>query len=311
MHSSSSKLPIYGALTANLLIAIVKFIAAGFTGSSAMLSEGIHSVVDTGNQLLVLLGLKRSQKPADEQHPFGYGKELYFWSLIVGVLLFTIGGVMSFYEGIIHLKHPSETTDPAWNYGVLGAAFLFEGSSWVIAMKNFTKGKVSSGFFSRLRSSKDPSIFIIILEDSAALAGILAAFLGVYLGHAFHNPAFDGIASMVIGVILAVVAVFLVIESKGLLLGEGINPKALGQIKSIFDAHPNVVKTETPLTMHFGPQEVLLAVNVQFKPGLRSGEIEKTIDVLEKSIRQAHPEIRRIFIETESITRKPTSGLEE
>lgn len=304
MNTGSSKLPIYGALLANFAIAAVKFVAAAFTGSSAMLSEGIHSVVDTGNQLLVLLGLKRSKRPADAKHPFGYGKELYFWSLIVAILLFSIGGGMSIYEGILHLYHPSEMSDPTWNYAVLAAAFLFEGTSWIIAMKSFLKNKSPHSFWKRLRRSKDPSIFIIIMEDSAALAGILVAFLGVYLGHVFDQPMFDGIASVIIGGILALVAVFLVYESKGLLLGEAVQADALKSIQSIFTGNPNVSSMETPLTMHFGPEDVLLAVNVQFRDGLSAEQIEQTIDDLEKAVRENHPEIRRIFVEAESITRR-------
>ncbi len=304
MDPHSSKLPIYGALVANLAIAITKFVAASFTGSSAMLSEGIHSVVDTGNQLLILLGLKRAEKPADKLHPFGYGKELYFWSLIVAVLLFSIGGGMSFYEGISHLQHPSELSDPTWNYAVLGAAFLFEGMSWLIALKNFTKKKSSLGLFNRIRTSKDPSIFVVILEDTAALLGIVVALLGVYLGHQFENPIYDGIASIIIGVILAVVAIFLVYESKGLLLGESARPDVVESVTSIVRADSGVANAEEPLTMHFGPSEVLLAINVQFKPELSAEAIENAIDRIEKAIRTTHPEIRRIFIEAESITKR-------
>ncbi|UII26270.1 cation diffusion facilitator family transporter [Fulvivirga maritima] len=304
MNTESSKLPIYGALVANLLIAITKFIAAGFTGSSAMISEGIHSVVDTGNQLLILLGLSNSKKPADKQHPFGYGKELYFWSLIVAILLFAIGGGMSLYEGIHHLGQPTEQSDPTWNYAVLGMAFLFEGTSWVIAMKNFLKKKSKFNFFTRLRNSKDPSIFVIIMEDSAALLGIVVAFLGVYLGHTYQNPMFDGIASIIIGVILSLVAIFLVSESKGLLVGEAASAMTIESVRNIFEQNAGVVSIEEPLTMHFGPAEVLLAVNVQFSKDLSAERIELCVDELEKQIKTKHPEIRRIFIEAESISRK-------
>ncbi|UII24176.1 cation diffusion facilitator family transporter [Fulvivirga ligni] len=303
MNTGSSKLPIYGALAANLLIAITKFVAAGFTGSSAMISEGIHSVVDTGNQLLILLGLSKSQKPADKKHPFGYGKELYFWSLIVAILLFAIGGGMSLYEGIHHMGQPTEQTDPTWNYGVLAAAFLFEGTSWVIAMKNFLKKKSKLSFWRRIQNSKDPSIFVIILEDSAALLGIIVAFAGVYLGHTYENPMWDGIASITIGGILALVAIFLVIESKGLLLGEGASPLVIDGVKKIFQENASVDSLEEPLTMHFGPHEVLLAVNVQFKTGLSAEEIEHSVDDLETTIKKEFPIIRRIFIEAESISR--------
>ncbi len=301
MDPHSSKLPIYGALVANLAIAITKFIAASFTGSSAMLSEGIHSVVDTGNQMLILLGLKKAEKSPDKMHPFGYGKELYFWSLIVAVLLFGIGGGMSFYEGISHLQHPSALSDPTWNYAVLGAAFVFEGISWVIALKSFMKKKSKLGIFGRIRTSKDPAAFVVVLEDSAAMLGIIVALVGVWAGHHFNNPMYDGVASIVIGVILAVVAIFLVYESKGLLVGESARPEIVENIIKIVNADTAVEDAEEPLTMHFGPSEVLLAINVQFKSTLNSAEVVAAVDRIEKAIRSQHPEIKRIFIEAESI----------
>ncbi len=302
MNPHSSKLPIYGALVANLVIAITKFIAAALTGSSAMISEGIHSVVDTGNQFLLLLGLKRSEKPADPTHPFGYGKELYFWSLIVAILLFSIGGGMSVYEGISHINHPSELTDPFWNYVVLGIAFVFDGASLVIAFRSFKKRNSNPGLLSGLRASKDPSIFVVVIEDTAALLGVIIAAAGVFLGHQFNSPYFDGIASLVIGGILGIVAIFLAYESKGLLLGEGVHPRTQENLKKIISANPAVKKMQDPLTMHFGPQEILLAVNVQFYPELTAEKIEEAIDVIEQSIREKHPEVKRIFIEAESIS---------
>lgn len=311
MDPNSSKLPIYGALVANFVIAISKFTAAAITGSSAMISEGIHSVVDTGNQLLLLLGIKKSEKPADLQHPFGHGKELYFWALIVAVLLFSIGGGMSVYEGITHLQHPSELSDPTWNYIILGIAFVFESAAFYVAYKKLIKGNPGLGFFKRLKVSKDPAVFVVIFEDSAALLGVVVAFLGVYLGHQFNNPHFDGIASIIIGVILGIVAVFLVIESKGLLLGEGASPATVKSIHQLILHDPAVTKLEDPLTMHFGPNEILLAVNVQFKPGLTAEEIEEAIDRIEQAIRRKHPDIRRIFIEAESISSRRLGAREK
>lgn len=302
MNPNSSKLPVYGALAANGIIAVTKFVAAGVTGSSAMLSEGIHSVVDTGNQLLILLGLKRAARPADKSHPFGYGKELYFWSLIVAIVLFSIGGGMSLYEGIMHLQHPSALSDPTWNYAVLGAAFVVEGIAWYVALNSLLEKKSELGLIGRIQASKNPAIFVVVVEDTAAMLGIIVALLGVYLGHAFNNPLFDGIASVIIGVILAVVAVFLVYESKGLLLGESVSPAVLAGITQTVDADRGVAAAEAPLTMHFGPEEVLMAINVHFKPELTAEEIEATIDRIEKAVRQQHPEIKRIFIEAESIT---------
>lgn len=304
MAASSSKLAIYGALAANFAIAISKFTAAAFTGSSAMLSEGIHSMVDTGNQALLLLGIKRSSKPADVQHPFGHGKELYFWSLIVAILLFALGGGMSLYEGIVHLRHPEPVTDPFWNYIVLALALVFESAAWYMAYKALRKEKSRLSFFKRLRASKDPAIFVVIFEDSAALLGVVIAFLGVYLGQTFDNPHFDGAASVLIGLLLGTVSVVLARESKGLLLGEGVHPHTFQSLKAILSDDPAVSTIQDPLTMHFGPQEVLVAVNVEFKPALTAEEIEQAVDRIEKNIRSAHPEVKRIFIEAESISKR-------
>ena len=301
--ASGSKTAIYGALAANSAIAVCKFIAAAFTGSSAMLSEGIHSVVDTGNQLLLLLGIKRSTRPADTKHPFGYGKELYFWSLIVAVLLFALGGGMSLYEGIIHILHPEPATDPLWNYVVLGLAFVFEGASWVVAYRAFKK-EAHGGFFKGLRASKDPSIFVVLFEDTAALLGIIVAFLGVFLGHLLNNPYLDGAASVIIGLLLGIIAVLLVHESKGLLLGEGVDDETLQQLKKRVLDDKDVATIKDPLTMHFGPHEVLLAVNVEFKSELSAAEVATAVDRVEADLRAAYPEVKRIFIEAESISAK-------
>ncbi|MBN3923988.1 cation diffusion facilitator family transporter [Nostoc sp. NMS4] len=213
MASDSSKKTIFAAMGANLAIAITKFIAASITGSSAMISEGIHSVVDTGDQLVLLLGIRRSQKPADESHPFGYGQELYFWTFIVAILIFGIGGGMSIYEGIIHLISPSPLENPMWNYIVLGMSILLEGFSWIIALKEFLPTKGKQNFWQAIKSSKDPTVLTILLEDTAAILGLLVALIGIFLGHLFNNVYFDGIASIIIGIILAIVAVVLARES--------------------------------------------------------------------------------------------------
>jgi cation diffusion facilitator family transporter len=304
MKSESSTSAVYGALAANLLIAISKFVAASFTGSSAMLSEGIHSVVDTGNQALLLLGIKRSRRPADPQHPFGYGKELYFWSLIVALLLFALGGGMSLYEGIIHIQRPEPMKDPMWNYIVLGLAGVFEGAAWWVAYKELKKEQQRKGFIKQMQASKDPAVFVVLFEDTAALLGVLIALLGVFLGHELNNPYFDGAASILIGLILGSVAILLARESKGLLLGEGAKPETFESIKKIILDDPAVSTLQDPLTMHFGPKEILLAVNVQFKPKLTAEEIEKAVDRLEKKVRDAHSDIKRIFIEAESISKR-------
>lgn len=300
--TNSSKTAIYAAIGANLAIAVAKFIAASFTGSSAMLSEGIHSVVDTGNGLLLLHGIRRSKKAPDEAHPFGYGKELYFWSLIVAILIFSIGGGMSFYEGIAHIQNPQALTDPTWNYVVLALAACFESFALYLALKEFNMTRNGRSFFAAIRVSKNPANFAVIFEDSAALLGLVVAALGVFLGHQFNNPYLDGAASLVIGVILAFTAIFLAYESKGLLIGEGADVEVLKNLMNMVQAEPTIQSARQPLTMHFGPNEVFLALDVNFMSELTAVQIEDAIVELETKIRQNYPDIKRIFIEARSIS---------
>jgi cation diffusion facilitator family transporter len=304
MSSAPSEHPItvYGAIAANAVIAVSKFGAGMISGSSAMLSEGIHSVVDTGNELLLLLGIHRSKKPADELHPFGYGKELYFWSLIVAILLFGLGGGMSTCEGISHLRHPAVIRDPTWNYVVLGIAFVAEGTSWAIALKKLLeKKKKGRGLWQALRASKNPAVFVVLAEDSAALAGILVAFLGVLLGHRLRNPYLDGAASIVIGLILTAVAGFLAYESRDLLVSESADGDVVQSIRKLAEADPAVVGVSRPLTMHFGPDQVLLNLDIEFRPNLSASQVTAAVDRLEANIRRERPNVKRIFIEAESL----------
>jgi len=301
--AEQSKLPIYGALGANIGIAVIKFIAASVTGSSAMLSEGIHSTVDSGNELLLLLGINKSKKPADRNHPFGHGKELYFWSLIVGILIFALGGGMSMYEGITHIQHPEQLKDPKWNYIVLAFSMIFEGSSLFIAVKKFNEQKGPGSFWSELRLSKDPSLFAVIYEDAAALAGLVTAFLGVFLGHYFTNPLFDGLASIVIGFILAIVAVVMVIESKKLLVGESAQSNIVRGIYELVNKDPDVSTVYYPLTMHLAPNEILLALDVQFRTDIRLEELVEAISRTEINIKEAFPDVKRIFIEARNLAK--------
>ncbi len=302
MSSRATRKPVavYGAIAANLLVAVTKFVAAFFTGSSAMLSEGIHSLVDTGNESLLLWGIRQSNKPADEDHPFGHGQELYFWSLIVAVGLFSLGGGMSIYEGVSHMQAPTLLENPAWNYAVLGLAMLFEGASFGIALKALLATKGKQNLWQAVRASKDPTIFVILFEDAAALGGLLIAFLGVFLAHQFNNPNLDGIASIGIGLILCSVSIVLAYESKGLLLGEGMAREQVRQIRTLVEADASVVRAGWPLTMHFGPDEVLLNLDIQFRKELSSAELAAAVDRLEKAIRLKHPAIKRIFIEAEA-----------
>jgi cation diffusion facilitator family transporter len=302
--SGSAKKTIYVAMAANFAIAITKFIAASFTGSSAMLSEGIHSVVDTGNELLLLLGIRLSKKPADDSHPFGYGQELYFWTLIVALFIFAIGGGMSIYEGVNHVLHPEPLTDPFWNYVVLGLAVVFEGYSWNIALQEFLASKNEDSLWTAIRASKDPTIFTILFEDTAALVGLFVAFIGVFSGHLLGNVYLDGVASIAIGIILCGVAILLAAESKGLLIGEGAKPETVASIREITNNDPAVDKTIKVLTLHFGPQEILLNLEIKFVDNLATEELAIAVERLENSISSQHSEIQNIFIEAKSIAAK-------
>ena len=302
--AGTAKGPIYAAIGANLAIAISKFVAASFSGSSAMLSEGIHSLVDTGNGLLLLLGIKKSKKPADPHHPFGHGKELYFWSLVVAILIFSIGGGMSLYEGIHRLQHPEPVGDPTLSYIVLFLAILFEGFALYLAVKSFNKTRKGKPFMKAIITSKDPASFAVILEDTAALVGLVVALLGVFFTQYFGDPIYDGIASIVIGVLLAIIAVLLASESKALLIGESAEPEMRESIMGIVNSDPAVSKMMEPLTMHFGPEVVLLALDVEFEDHLKADQIEEAIGRIENQIREQHPIVQRIFIEAKAIIGK-------
>lgn len=299
MASSSPKTKpvIYIAIAGNLAIAVMKFLAAALTGSSAMLSEGIHSMVDTGNQLLLLLGVNRSHQPADSEHPYGYGKELYFWSLIVAMVLFGVGGGMAIYEGISHIMHPRPLEEPFWAYVILGISMVLEGISWSFALRALLAEKGNHSLWQTLRRSYDPSVLTVLLEDTAALIGLTAAFIGVYLAHHFNNSYFDGAASIVIGITLCVVSVVLIRESKGLLVGEAATPEVVASVTALVLNDPAVIAVNQVLTLVFGPEEVLLNIEAQFVPSLSMIELTETISRLECAIQQNHPRIKRIFIQ--------------
>lgn len=293
---------VYGAIAANFIIAAAKYTVAFITGSSAMLSEALHSTADTGNELLLLLGIHQSKKPADKVHPVGYGRELYFWSLIVAILLFGLGAGMSFYEGITSLIHPTEITSPIWNYVVLGVAFIAESISWMLATKKLLSEKeADESFWQTLTRSKDPSAFVVFGEDSAAIAGLVVAFLGVFLGEQLHSHYPDAIASLVIGLILALVATFLAYESKSLLIGETADLELVRDVEKIVRKHPAVKDLRRPLAVQLGVDHVFLALDVQFEPDLTSSRLIDVVDELEKDIRNEHKSVKQIFIETERL----------
>ena len=297
---AESRIAIYGAMGANLAIAITKFIAAGVTGSSSMMSEGIHSLVDTGNGALLLVGLKQSQKPASPAHPFGRGKELYFWSLIVGVLIFGLGGGVSFYEGILHVREPAPLEDPTWNYVVLACAFVFESISLALAWRQFKTERGPGTLWHALRASKDPTTFTVLAEDSAALAGLVIAAIGVFASHFFDEPALDGVASMAIGVLLAGVAVLLIRESRGLLVGEGVSPALAREIRDLATAEDAVHRAGPVLSMYVGPDDVLVTFDVHVRPELTSGDVADAVQRIQQRIREHCPAVTRLYIEVKS-----------
>ncbi len=301
MAKSDSRLAILGALASNVAIAIVKFIAAAITGSSAMISEGIHSLVDSANTALLLFGLKRSNRAADPQHPFGYGKELYFWTLVVATSLFAIGGGMSIYEGIEHMQHPEPLTDPFWNYIVLACGLIFSTFSFVVAYREFKKSNEGKSVWRAIKDSKDPGTFAILFEDTADILGMFVAFLGVYFGHALENPYIDGAASIVIGLILCVTSFMLAYETKGLLIGESADPVVLKKITELTLTDAAVEYVKPPLTMHIGASSILLALGISFKKDLTAEQVAEAIDRIEVSIRTNYPEVQRIYIEAKSI----------
>lgn len=299
--ASGSKLAIYGAISANLAIAIAKFVASFLTGSSAMLSEGIHSTVDSTNGLLLLLGIKRSKKPADSKHPFGYGKEVYFWSFIVALMIFALGGGVAIYEGIHHILIPETIQNVKINYIVLVLALLFEGTSLMIALKEFS-GKVSlNGIFARIRKSKDAAGFSVIIEDLGAMAGLFIALIGVFIGDYFDYAYADGIASVCIGLILTSMAIILAVETKGLLLGESISEEDILKIEKILKEHPSTVEHGLIKSIHFGPDSVLVGIDIEFTNDLTTDDLEKEVVKIEAEIQSQMPHIDKVYIETRDL----------
>ncbi|MDP6962781.1 MAG: cation diffusion facilitator family transporter [Planctomycetota bacterium] len=300
MSKGDSKFVIWAALIGNGLISVIKFIAAFLSGSSAMLSEGIHSLVDTGNQVLLLYGLKRAAKPADKNFPFGHGKEIYFWSFVVAISIFGIGAVVAIYEGVHHLLEPTELKDVSMNYIVLGLAIVFESFVWLVAVKEFRRVKGKHGFFAAVKYSKDPSIFVVLFEDTAALLGLLVALLGTYLGDVHNIWWADGGASIVIGLILAGTAAWLAYETKSLLIGEAAAQEDVDGIRQLADEVDGVEKVKEVLTVHMGPDFVLANITVDFDNEVRAGQIEEAIEKLDSAIKARYPAVKRVFVELES-----------
>ncbi len=302
---------IYVAMAANLVIAVAKFAAAAATLSSAMLAEGIHSTVDTGNEALLLLGTRRSRRPPDDIHPFGYGKELYFWSLLVAILVFALGGGLSFYEGLSRLAHPRPLREFRWDYIVLGLAAVFEGLSWRLARRELRRrGRPRQGLWSAIQESKDPRVFTVFLEDTAALIGITLAATGLLLDQTLHSNIWDPAASLLIGVLLASVAVILARESGTLLVGESANREQIARVRDVILADPMVERVGRLFTMQLGPGQVLLAANIRFRADLSLPALESTIEHLEQRVRAVEPAVRHIFLEAESLRAAAEAAIE-
>src|SRR6266853_4363488 len=304
MAQSSSRKVVYVAIAANVAIALCKYVAAIATGSAAMLAEAFHSTADSCNELLLIVGIKRSARPPDELHPFGHGKELYFWSLVVAIVIFGLGGGFSLHDGISRLWNPTPTTKPAWNYIVLGIAFLFERYSWRVRRHELmARRRHGQSLWRVIRASKDPTVFTVFLEDSGALIGIAIALIGIALGQILHNPYCDPGASVLIGLVLVAVAVLLANESRELLLGERAHLGQIRRVKKLIRSEPSVEEVGDLFTMQLGPEQVVLAVALRFNVNLRVKDLETTIDRLERKIRRQEPEIKRIFTEAEALKR--------
>jgi cation diffusion facilitator family transporter len=299
-QKSESSIVLYAALASNLGIAVAKFVAAALSGSSSMLSEGFHSVVDSGNQVLMIYGEHRAKRPPDHQHPFGYGRELYFWSFVVAILIFAVGAGVSVYEGYQHIVEPEALGSATLNYIVLGVSAVLEGTSWSVAVREFAKAKGDSGWWASIRRSKDPSTFIVLFEDSAALAGLAVAALGVWASHHFGEPRIDGAASIVIGLLLAGVAILLARESKGLLIGERADDAVIAKVHDVVEAHPAVSSVNHVRTIHTAPDEVFAAVSVDFVDDITMGKAEAMIEEIERALHEAVPDLSSIYIRPES-----------
>ena len=300
MAAAGSKHVVIAALLGNSLIAVTKFAAAAYTGSSAMLSEGIHSLVDTCNQGLLLYGMKRASRPADDNYPFGYTREIYFWAFVVAVMIFGVGAGAAVYEGVDKLRNPAPMENAYINYIVLGAAFVFEAAAWWVAFREFKRRKGSLGYFEAVRKSKDPTVFTVLFEDTAAMLGIIVAFVGIWLGQVTGAAWMDGAASVVIGVILAVTAALLAYECKGLLVGESAAKSVVESLRALARDHSDDATVNELLTMQLGPEDVLVTMSLDFASGLSADDVERLVSELESKIKTAHPEVTRVFIEAQS-----------
>ncbi|MEO5866862.1 MAG: cation diffusion facilitator family transporter [Sphingomonas sp.] len=294
-----SNIVLFAALAANLGIAVAKFVAAAITGSSSMLTEGVHSVVDSLNQVLLLYGQRRGRKPPDADHPFGYGRELYFWSFVVAILIFAVGAGVSVFEGWAHIENPAPLDSPLINYIVLVVAFVMEGGSWWVAMREFSAANKGSGWWQAVRRSKDPAAMIVLFEDSGALAGLVIAAIGVWASHHWNDARIDGVASIAIGLLLGLIAALLAREAKGLLIGEGADPAVVAQVRAIVDRYPQITAVNHVRTIHTAPASVFVAISADFRDDLPMGEAELLIERIESELKATVPALSSIYIRPE------------
>lgn len=288
-----NRVTVYAAIAANAAIAITKFVAAAISGSSALFSEGLHSIVDTGDGLLLLLGLRLSKRPATPRHPYGHGAEVYFWSTIVAMSIFGMGGGVSIYQGILHVAHPRAPSNALLGLGVLAVAAVFEGTSWLVALRGFRRVRGRRGIWEAIKRSKDPTTFVVVLEDTAALLGIVAAAIGLALAHWLDAPIFDAIASIVIGVLLVVVGIVLGRETWSLLLGESASSDVVASIHALARTQPGVVDARPPRTMHVGPDAVHVDIDVMVEASASGVEISRGI---EAAVRAKHPSVKHVAV---------------
>jgi cation diffusion facilitator family transporter len=297
-----SNISIYSALAANVAIAITKFIAGGISGSAAMIAEGVHSLVDSVNELLLLYGIYRSNKERDDLHPFGYGRELYFWSFIVSILILALGAGISFYQGITHLQNPEQPRSFTWNYIVLAFSLVFEGSSFLIALREFKKTKGEGTLWEEIKKSKDPTTFVVLFEDGAAVLGLLVVFGCLLTAQLTGDPQWDGIASVGVGLILTAASALLARESRSLLIGEGISARTEREIVALVEKDPAVRSVSRVFSIYQSPEEVLLVLFLSFRPDDTTAELSRHIDTIKNSIRQRYGRIAYIIIEPGSAT---------
>ncbi|HEU4653706.1 MAG TPA: cation diffusion facilitator family transporter [Steroidobacteraceae bacterium] len=299
-RAPESKHAVYAALIGNFLVALTKAVAGMLTGSASMQSEAVHSFVDTGNELLLLYGMRRAAQRADPEHPLGYGRELYFWSFIVALLVFALGAGVSMYQGIAHLLHPEPIKDPLISYIVLGLSFLFEGGSWWVSWRQFKGAKGSQDVYTAFRRSKDPPSFMVLFEDTAALVGIVIAALATYFSTANDMPILDGIGSILIGIVLAITAILLARESKSLLIGERADHQLSDAIRWMAECEPNIARVNGVLTVQLGTNQILVALSLEFADELTATQIEEQFLALEKKILEARPDIVTLFIKPQT-----------